>query len=632
MKSKSFTRILVLAVAVAAFLAPASPAWAETFYVSDDDDEPTKIPGDNGCRPNNNCSLRAAVEGANRSPGRDEIRWNRARVQKAIKLTQGELRIKGDVDIKGEGDATISGDDKSRIFRVAPGATVTISDVTIRNGRVSGEDGTPGQGGGIYNEGDLALVGVRVSGNEARGGKGAAGEGGGIYNAGTLKLSGRTEVSGNSARGDDGRTNDLGRAGRGGGIHNAKTLEISDRTVISKNSAIGGAGGPGTDKDDGNVGDAGRRGGAGEGGGIYEAGKLKVTDSTISGNSAAGGTGGRGGMGSTSGSRPGLDGGFGGGGGDGHGGGIYQFGGNDPDVAASTVVVSGSTISDNSANGSNGGGGGTGGTSLCSGPGGTGGAGGNSGSGVGGGFYLASEGQLSASTLSGNSASGGTGGAGGTGGRNGAEVTRCDPGGNGGNGGSGGNGEGGGLANASGSERVLITGITVTDNSVTGGGGGGGGAGGSAKNRRGQDGAPGSGGEGLGGGLRRINGTLSVADVLVALNKNSSNGSAVDVSGTFVSRGFNLVGKREGSTGFGARGDQVGTTDAPIAPRLGKLEDNGGPTKTHVLRPRSPAIDQGSAFGLEADQRGEPRPTDLPDVPNADDGSDIGAFEAQEET
>ena len=64
-------------------------------------------------------------------------------------------------------------------------------------------------------------------------------------------------------------------------------------------------------------------------------------------------------------------------------------------------------------------------------------------------------------------------------------------------------------------------------------------------------------------------------------------------------------------------------------PLLGPLADNGGPTKTMALSPASPAIDAGSAFGLETDQRGLPRPVDFPSLLNAGDGSDIGAFEVE---
>jgi hypothetical protein len=50
---------------------------------------------------------------------------------------------------------------------------------------------------------------------------------------------------------------------------------------------------------------------------------------------------------------------------------------------------------------------------------------------------------------------------------------------------------------------------------------------------------------------------------------------------------------------------------------------------TMALLSGSPAIDQGKNFGPPTDQRGMPRPYDLPSVANAGggDGSDIGAFE-----
>ncbi len=92
------------------------------------------------------------------------------------------------------------------------------------------------------------------------------------------------------------------------------------------------------------------------------------------------------------------------------------------------------------------------------------------------------------------------------------------------------------------------------------------------------------------------------------------------------SQGYNL--EDADSCGFGSGpGDLVG-----VPPLLGALADNGGPTRTHVLLAGSPAIDAGSASsGETTDQRGFPRPSDLPSVANAPggDGSDIGAFELQ---
>jgi CSLREA domain-containing protein len=62
-------------------------------------------------------------------------------------------------------------------------------------------------------------------------------------------------------------------------------------------------------------------------------------------------------------------------------------------------------------------------------------------------------------------------------------------------------------------------------------------------------------------------------------------------------------------------------------PLLDELKDNGGPTQTHALLEDSPAIDAGSCSGYTTDQRGEPRPIDVPDIPNVDDSCDIGAYE-----
>jgi hypothetical protein len=85
---------------------------------------------------------------------------------------------------------------------------------------------------------------------------------------------------------------------------------------------------------------------------------------------------------------------------------------------------------------------------------------------------------------------------------------------------------------------------------------------------------------------------------------------------------FNLVGDGTGLTGMSnndANGNMVGTAQAPIDPRLGPLQDNGGPTKTYALLAGSPAIDRGLAPGLAppADQRGVGR----------SGPPDIGAFE-----
>ncbi|MBE7384696.1 MAG: right-handed parallel beta-helix repeat-containing protein [Leptolyngbya sp. SIO1E4] len=97
-----------------------------------------------------------------------------------------------------------------------------------------------------------------------------------------------------------------------------------------------------------------------------------------------------------------------------------------------------------------------------------------------------------------------------------------------------------------------------------------------------------------------------------------------DVVGDFTTGGNNLIGDGDGSTSFtdGVNGDIVGTTANPIDPRLGPLQDNGGPTLTQALLPDSPAIDAGSNPNtLTTDQRGAARVSG--------ERADIGAVEYQ---
>ncbi len=89
------------------------------------------------------------------------------------------------------------------------------------------------------------------------------------------------------------------------------------------------------------------------------------------------------------------------------------------------------------------------------------------------------------------------------------------------------------------------------------------------------------------------------------------------------SHGYNLSSDNANGL-LTAAGDQINTD-----PKLGPLQDNGGPTQTMALLPGSPAWDKGKSFSLTADQRGSPRPVDIPSISNASggDGSDIGAVE-----
>ena len=132
--------------------------------------------------------------------------------------------------------------------------------------------------------------------------------------------------------------------------------------------------------------------------------------------------------------------------------------------------------------------------------------------------------------------------------------------------------------------------------------------------------------------------TVNVKSTIIAGNyAGKFFGAAPDVYGPFISKGFNLIGKKDGSTGFTAATDKKGTIKSPLDPKIdGKgLRFNGGPTQTIALLTGSPAIDQGTRVTiagttLTTDQRGTgfPRTVDKA-VANATggDGTDIGAYE-----
>jgi len=132
-----------------------------------------------------------------------------------------------------------------------------------------------------------------------------------------------------------------------------------------------------------------------------------------------------------------------------------------------------------------------------------------------------------------------------------------------------------------------------------------------------------------GGVWKYFDATVTVRNSVIAGNRNFSGAVMPDCYGPFTSGGFNLIGAANDSTGWGALGDQTGVTNSPILPLLNPPADNGGPTYTCKPQPGSPVVDQGKSFGSNKDQRGKPRPYDLPTTPNATggDGTDIGAFE-----
>ena len=125
---------------------------------------------------------------------------------------------------------------------------------------------------------------------------------------------------------------------------------------------------------------------------------------------------------------------------------------------------------------------------------------------------------------------------------------------------------------------------------------------------------------GDGGGIFTVKGSTAVLrNSIVASNKGGN------CHGALISKGYNL--SSDASCTFDGAGDLNGTD-----PKLGPLQNNGGPTATMALLQGSPAIDSGNPVGctdrhghlLTTDQRGQPRP-DKEDS----SGCGRGAFERQ---
>jgi hypothetical protein len=382
----------------------------------------------------------------------------------------------------------------------------------------------------------------------------------------------------------------------GGGILNAGTLELDD--VIIQNCTA--AGGFGLDGGTGNSPTPGATGYSALGGGIYNSGTLTINRSIIRADAAIGGLGGDGGSG-------GGFSGTGGSGGFGAGGGIADIG---------PMTISQSTIADNEADGGNGGNGGV----DTAGDGAVGGTGGNA---EGGGLELlmtTAPIQIIDSTVANNTATGGAGGQGGQG-QLGGPPSRT-PGAYGGSGGSGGYAKGAGIFASS---PFALYNSTVAANQAFSApaGQGGPGANGTSPGPSGQ---PGDTGPAFAGGIWAPSdpgtpGLVTAVSSLIALNTDVPVGLAAepdDVVASFESTTNTLVQDGDGATGLTdhADGNLLG-----VDPKLGPLQDNGGPTPTMALLPGSPAIDAGSnPLGLTSDQRGySPRVVGP--------AADIGAFE-----
>jgi hypothetical protein len=393
----------------------------------------------------------------------------------------------------------------------------------------------------------------------------------------------------------------------GGGISNMGTLKLN-RVLVTANSASGGTlptpvavvcsvgGCPAV---------AGQSAGnGGSGGGIFNDGQLTVDDSTVSGNHAGDGGSGTNGISGT-GTLVSAGQAGGGGGNGGSGGGIYNNG-------RGLVLISDSTITENAAGAGGSAGAGSDSTVSL----GQGGDSGNAGPGGDGGAII-SFGRLTVtdSTIAGNATGRGGNGAGGGAGSGGED--------NGSQSSGEAGGDGGGVESDS-TSTVLTNDTFVNDSAAPGGtrpgGAGQGGGGGAivqessgvtqltfvtvADNR--------AAGFGSGLGIPFTDGTITETDSIVA--NNVQPGEPDQCSQGVIDDAHNLVFGRGLSSDNSCPG-------ADADPKLGALDDNGGPTQTLALQPGSAAIGivPRNDCPQKSDQRGVARPQG--------DACDAGAYE-----
>ena len=455
-----------------------------------------------------------------------------------IKLSTGKIVISKSVTIKGPN----SGADTDDI--IISGNHVThvfqtgvLGNPTIILDTLTIADGKSNVAGGIINAATLTITNTTISNNSVTG---TDAEGGGINNIGTLTITNST-LSNNSSQ------------ERGGGIFSgdgAPTVTINNSTLSNNSSGR-------------------------NGGGIYFGnGSYTITNSTLSNNSSGG-----------------------------SGGGIFDSKG--------TVTITGTTLSNNSS--SNGGGAvyntnedGQGSLTITNST-----VSNNSASAQGGAILThAGSSNITNSTISGNSAVEG----GGIYNYNSNMIIANSTISN-----NVVSGQGGGVSNSSNS-NLSIRNSTLSNNSASGPGGGvySGGRWTITNSTLFNNSASQGGGvyhenstanvgnctlsgnsAGNGGGILNAFGVVKLRNSIIAANSASSSGP--DVSGLFSSPSHNVIGKKDGSSGLfnGVNGNQVGTSAAPLDPKLGSFQNNGGPTQTMALLSDSPAKNAGDDCVLD---------------------------------
>ena len=228
-----------------------APQPEHVFLVTDTADSVDAQPGDGqAVDAQGRHTLRAAIMEANTHAGAESIQVAAGVFRLALAGADDEAAV-GDWDVAGNLTIIGAGVDQTivdaaaldRVFHILPGATLTLSQLTVRRGRadVGGailnagvlhvsdctitESTATQSGGGLYNLGTLTMTATTVSENSA-----SAGDGGGLVNA----LSGTATISTSTFAGN-------AAAGAGGGVFHAGALTLSTTTLSSNSATTGGA-------------------------------------------------------------------------------------------------------------------------------------------------------------------------------------------------------------------------------------------------------------------------------------------------------------------------------------------------------------------------------------------------------
>lgn len=199
-------------------------------------------------------SLPQAILEANSTPGHDTITFVSG--LSGIIIPTDSLTITDDVTLIGPGAAqlAVSGNNAYRVFYIGSGVAVTITELTVRDGRATnGQVANSSEGGGIWSAGTLYLDRVHLVNNTAMPG---FGKGGGlyVYSGGSVTISG-TQMFDNEASWEGGGAYIYGstgsvtvnggqvfnnRAGYGGGICAYGNFMLAGTQIFSNAATYGG--------------------------------------------------------------------------------------------------------------------------------------------------------------------------------------------------------------------------------------------------------------------------------------------------------------------------------------------------------------------------------------------------------